>query len=83
MRGSDDRVDDRPDDRLDDRIEIPERNAMSKGRGVSLTPERLSGLFHLHKYRMLSIPQFARISGLSYKHATEVLLALEQREVIG
>jgi hypothetical protein len=37
----------------------------------------------MHKYRMLSIPQFARISGLSYKHAAEVLLDLERRGVIG
>jgi hypothetical protein len=64
-------------------VEARGEEAMVKGRGVGLTTGVLTGLFHLHKYRMLSIPQFARVSRLSYKHAAEVLLGLEQRGVLG
>jgi hypothetical protein len=56
---------------------------MLRGKGLSLTAGTLTGLVAMHKYRILAIPQFARISGLAYKHAAEVLLDLERRGMIG
>ncbi len=56
---------------------------MVRGKGLSLTKGALIGLVAMQKYRILAIPQFARISGLSYKHTAEVLLDLERRGIIG
>src|SRR3954470_21081259 len=56
---------------------------MLRGKGLSLTAGTLTGLVAMHKYRILAIPQFARISGLTYKHAAEVLLDIERRGIIG
>jgi len=50
---------------------------------MSLTEAALRGLRFMHSYRMVSIPQFARISGLSYKYTAEVLLDLERRGILG
>jgi Replication-relaxation len=56
---------------------------MVRGRGLSLTAGMLTGLVAMHKYRILAIPQFARISGVSYKYAAAELLDLERRGIIG
>jgi hypothetical protein len=56
---------------------------MVRGKGLNLTSGMLTGLLAMHKYRILAIPQFARISGVSYKHAAEVLLDLERRGMLG
>jgi hypothetical protein len=56
---------------------------VAKERGLSLTEATLRGLRFMHSYRIVAIPQFARIAGLSYKHAAEVLLDLERRGILG
>src|SRR3954465_1245899 len=50
---------------------------------LSLSEGTIRGLAYMHTYRFLTIPQFARISGVSYKHAAEVLLSLERLEAVG
>jgi hypothetical protein len=50
---------------------------------VSLSEGSVRGLAYMHTYRFLTIPQFARISGVSYKHASEVLMSLERLEAVG
>lgn len=52
-------------------------------RGISLSEKPLRGLFFIHKYRFLSISQFARISGLSRYHAAELLRRLERLQAVG
>jgi hypothetical protein len=37
----------------------------------------------MHRFNFLTIPQFARISGVSYKHGADVLLSLEHAGAIG
>src|SRR4051812_29445245 len=50
---------------------------------LSLTEGSIRALACMHMYRFLTIPQFARISGVSYKHGAEVLLSLERLEAVG
>ena len=56
---------------------------MTRGPGLTLTEGILAGLRGLHHYRFLTIPQFARVAGIRYKHAAEVLLSLERRSAVG
>src|SRR3954469_21851869 len=50
---------------------------------LSLTDGTIRALAYMHTYRFLTIPQFARISGVSYKHGAEVLLSLERLAAVG
>src|SRR3954471_18475452 len=56
---------------------------MSGVNRLSLTEGTIRALGVMHAYRFLTIPQFARISGVSYKHGAEVLLSLERVEAVG
>jgi Replication-relaxation len=56
---------------------------MLKTRGLSLSPGTLTGLFFIHRYRFLTIHQFARIAGFSAYHSGEVLRRLETRSAVG
>ena len=48
-----------------------------------LTPSILTGLCHMHKYRFLTISQFAAIANLTVHHVAEVLRDLERWRLIG
>jgi hypothetical protein len=52
-------------------------------KGLALTQGTLSGLACMHKYRFLSIAQFARYTTVRYDHAAEKLRELENRRVVG
>jgi hypothetical protein len=52
-------------------------------RGLTLTDGTLNALLCMQKYRFLSIPQFARITGNRYDYTTRILRELELRRVIG
>src|SRR4051812_37882739 len=56
---------------------------MPDGKGLSLTPGIVRGLFCMHRYRFLTIPQFARIANVTYKYAAKQLYIMEQRRVVG
>ena len=43
----------------------------------------MAGLFFIHRYRFLSIKQFARASGVQYAHAVQTLLAFERQRFLG
>jgi hypothetical protein len=48
-----------------------------------LSPGILTGLYHVYKYRFLTISQFARIANLTTHHVAEVLRDLEKGGLIG
>jgi hypothetical protein len=54
-----------------------------RGKWLRLSKGTLTGLVAMHKYRILAIPQFARIAGLSYKYVAAELLDLERQGVVG
>lgn len=56
---------------------------MPEAKGPSLTAGALEGLTCMQHYRFLTIPQFARITKVSYVYATRVLREMEQRRVVG
>jgi hypothetical protein len=56
---------------------------VSGGARLSLTEGTIRALGFMHTYRFLAIAQFARISGVTYKHGAEVLLSLECLEAVG
>jgi hypothetical protein len=49
----------------------------------SLSDEAMLGLFFIHRYRFLSIEQFAKISGLSASWSSELLLDLDRQKIVG
>jgi hypothetical protein len=59
--------------------------------GVDMTPEKsrtistgtLTGLSFMHKYRFLTVAQFAKIANFSHYHAADVLRSLERWGHIG
>src|SRR3954451_7588851 len=52
-------------------------------KGLSLTSGTLDGLSCMQQYRFLTIPQFAKMTKVSYAYATLVLRTMEQRRIIG
>src|SRR3954454_20832322 len=52
-------------------------------KGLSLTSGTLDGLSCMQQYRFLTIPQFAKMTKVSYTYATRVLRKMEQRRVVG
>jgi hypothetical protein len=52
---------------------------MHKARGLSLSPGTLAGLFFIHKYRFLTIAQFARLRISQRITRENVLRGLERR----
>jgi hypothetical protein len=52
-------------------------------KGLALTHGTLAGLACMHKYRFLTIQQFARYTAVRYDHAAEKLRKLENRRVVG
>jgi len=55
---------------------------MAEGKLV-LTPALALGLFFIHRYRFLTIAQFAKASGLSARHTEAVLPAYERLGIVG
>jgi hypothetical protein len=58
----------------------------SKGHRMNrrtLSKSALTGLFFIHKYRFLTIAQFARIATFSQYHAAEILRDLERWGIVG
>src|SRR5215218_6853144 len=49
----------------------------------ALSAGTLTGMLFIHKYRFLTIAQFARIANFSAYHAAEVLRGLERWGVVG
>jgi protein tyrosine phosphatase (PTP) superfamily phosphohydrolase (DUF442 family) len=56
---------------------------VSGGGRLSLTEGTIRALGLMHAYRFLTIVQFARGSGVIYKHGAEVFLSLERLEAVG
>ena len=56
---------------------------MPVSRGIALSEATLQGLFFIHRYRFLTIAQFARVTGLSNYHAAELLRRLEKLGALG
>jgi hypothetical protein len=56
---------------------------MPGAKGLSLTPGTLVGLSCMQQYRFLTIPQFAKMTKVSYAYATRVLRKMEQRRIVG
>jgi len=52
-------------------------------RPLYLAKETLMGLLFMHRYRFLTIAQFARVSGFSLPHSREVLRDLHARGALG
>jgi protein involved in plasmid replication-relaxation len=52
-------------------------------KGLALTSGTLAGLACMHKYRFLTIQQFARYTCVRYDHAAEKLRELENRRIVG
>jgi len=55
---------------------------MATGRLV-LTPALVLGLFFMHRYRFLTLTQFAKAAGLSARHVEAVLPAFERGGIVG
>jgi hypothetical protein len=53
------------------------------GEGLTLTPAVAVGLFFIHRYRFLTIAQFAKAAGLSKRHAETVLHTYGRRGIVG
>src|SRR3954451_21204323 len=56
---------------------------MSGRASPNLTEGSIRALAVMHRFSFLTIPQFARISGVSYKHGADVLLSLERQGTVG
>ena len=52
-------------------------------RNISVSPTTLLGLLALHRYRLLSVTQFARASGLKPNHVRDVLRIWERQKLLG
>ncbi|MEQ8694458.1 MAG: replication-relaxation family protein [Gammaproteobacteria bacterium] len=50
--------------------------------GVTITLHTLEGLLALHRYRLLSVDQFARASGLKASHVRDVLRTFERKSLL-
>ena len=57
--------------------------AARKAKGRTLSEGALIGLLYMHRYRFLTIAQFARIAAFSAYHAGEVLRDFERWGYIG
>jgi len=58
-----------------------EARAMA-GEALTLTPTLALGLFFIHRYRFLTITQFAKAAGLSRERSEDVLYALSRRGIV-
>jgi hypothetical protein len=52
------------------------------GTSLTLTPTLALGLFFIHRYRFLTISQFAKAAGLSRERSEDVLYALFRRGIV-
>jgi hypothetical protein len=52
------------------------------GTALTLTPPLALGLFFIHRYRFLTISQFAKAAGLSRERSEDVLYALFRRGIV-
>jgi Replication-relaxation len=50
---------------------------------LTLTPANCLGLFFIHRYRFLTIAQFAKAAGLSKRHAEDLLHNFSGRTIVG
>ena len=51
--------------------------------GMQLTENSLVGLFAINRYRFLTIAQFARMAGVHYNYAAQLLKGMETRGIVG
>ena len=82
----DEGVDERPDEGLDEGLDegVDEGDyPVRQAKLISLSAGTLAGLFFIHKYRFLTIGQFAKAANFSSDHAGEVLRKLEARSAVG
>src|SRR5215213_5010322 len=56
---------------------------MESWKVLTLTEGAVTGLVFIHRYRFLTIPQFAHTAGFSFDHAAEVLRRFESRGIVG
>lgn len=56
---------------------------MAAKSAASITPATLQGLLAMHRYRLLSVDQFARSAGLKASHVRDVLRVLERKKLLG
>ena len=52
-------------------------------RTTTITPATLNGLLAIQRYRLLSVDQFARASGLKSSHVRDVLRTFERKKLLG
>jgi len=50
---------------------------------ASITQASLQGLLAMHRYRLLSVDQFARASGLKASHVRDILRVFERKKILG
>jgi len=56
---------------------------MERWKVLTLTEGTVAGLVAIHRYRFLTIPQFAQTASFSFDHAAEVLRRFESRGIVG
>jgi hypothetical protein len=56
---------------------------MPRGNNFAFSIQSLLGLFYIHRYTFLTIPQFARITGYNYSTASDQLRLLERHKILG
>ena len=49
---------------------------------LTLTNANLTGLFYVNRYRFLTIAQFAKVAGLSKRHAEDLLFTYARRGIV-
>src|SRR4051812_2483584 len=59
------------------------RCPMDRWKVLTLTEGVVTGLVFIHRYRFLTIPQFAAGANFSFDHAAEVLRRFESRGIVG
>lgn len=56
---------------------------MSAACGMQLAENSLIGLFATNRYRFLTVAQFARMAGVHYNYAAQLLRGMETRGIVG
>src|SRR5690242_5270486 len=60
-----------------------QEGTMRERRGIQLSDSTITGLSFIHKYRFLTISQFAAVTGYSLYHGGELLRGLEKSKALG
>jgi hypothetical protein len=56
---------------------------MPVSKGIAISEATLRGIYFIHRYRFLTIAQFAKVTGFSNYHAAEILRRLEKLGACG